>query len=480
MKIIVGGLYHESNTFNPFVTNKEDFVLVEGEKILDRVASTQVFREANVDIVPSIHAFGLSSGIVTKDAYRYFADKMLHVIKNETDIDGIWLHLHGSMTVEGIGSGELQLLKEIREIVGKEIPISLALDIHGNNAKDLTNYVNIIRAYRTVPHVDQPETEIITARLLLEMLEKNTKVKPAFLRLPMIIGGETALGAVDPLKSIFNKLDEMEQLEGIATASFFIGFSWADTENLAASVVVVPASEQYADLAEEKARELAEFVYDKRHEFDFDAEALEPDEAIQTALSSELRPVFISDSGDNTTGGAVGVNTVLLEMLLDDNPRDKKVCIAAIYDKDAFEKCKEQQVGDQIDLKVGAEHDEHSKGVPIHGVVKAKGDLMGYLGATTDKVGEVCTISIGNIDLVIANSGESFITIGHFEAAGLDISEYDIVVVKQGYLFDELSAMSELDILALTPGATYQLIEELEFKHIPRPSYPFEKETMLK
>ncbi|MDY0393507.1 MlrC C-terminal domain-containing protein [Virgibacillus halophilus] len=158
----------------------------------------------------------------------------------------------------------------------------------------------------------------------------------------------------------------------------------------------------------------------------------------------------------------------------------KKVCIAAIYDKDAFEKCKEQQVGDQIDLKVGAEHDEHSKGVPIHGVVKAKGDLMGYLGATTDKVGEVCTISIGNIDLVIANSGESFITIGHFEAAGLDISEYDIVVVKQGYLFDELSAMSELDILALTPGATYQLIEELEFKHIPRPSYPFEKETMLK
>ncbi|MDY0393508.1 M81 family metallopeptidase [Virgibacillus halophilus] len=105
---------------------------------------------------------------------------------------------------------------------------------------------------------------------------------------------------------------------------FFIGFSWADTENLAASVVVVPASEQYADLAEEKARELAEFVYDKRHEFDFDAEALEPDEAIQTALSSELRPVFISDSGDNTTGGAVGVNTVLLEMLLDDNPRDKK------------------------------------------------------------------------------------------------------------------------------------------------------------
>ncbi|MDY0393509.1 M81 family metallopeptidase [Virgibacillus halophilus] len=206
MKIIVGGLYHESNTFNPFVTNKEDFVLVEGEKILDRVASTQVFREANVDIVPSIHAFGLSSGIVTKDAYRYFADKMLHVIKNETDIDGIWLHLHGSMTVEGIGSGELQLLKEIREIVGKEIPISLALDIHGNNAKDLTNYVNIIRAYRTVPHVDQPETEIITARLLLEMLEKNTKVKPAFFEIANDHRRGNSVGCCGSLKINFQQI----------------------------------------------------------------------------------------------------------------------------------------------------------------------------------------------------------------------------------------------------------------------------------
>lgn len=106
------------------------------------------------------------------------------------------------MTVQGIGSAELQLLKEIREIVGSKVPISLTLDPHANNTNELMNYANIVRAYRTVPHVDQEETEIITAKNLVEIINNNELVNPSFIRLPMIIGGETALGRLDPLKSI--------------------------------------------------------------------------------------------------------------------------------------------------------------------------------------------------------------------------------------------------------------------------------------
>ena len=475
MKIVVGGFYHESNTFNPFLTDKDNFTLYEGEEMLDRVASTEIFKEAGATAIPTIHAFGLSSGVVTEETYRYFADKILHVLRNETDIDGIWLHLHGSMTVEGIGSAELQLLKEIREIVGGEIPISLALDPHGNNMAELIEHVNIIRSYRTVPHEDQSETEVITARLLLESIKGKTYTKPAFIRLPMLIGGETALGAVDPLKSIFNKLEEIEKLDGIATASFFIGFAWADTENSTPSVVVVPESDEYREIAKEKAKEIADYVYAKKDEFDFTVPALYPKDSIRTALDSKSKPVFITDSGDNTTGGATGIYTYLLDMFLKEDLGDKKVCIAAVFDKEAFEECNKSNIGDQIQVNVGVNYDSYSKSIPIEGVLKTKGDLMGYLGATNDKAGEVCTISAGNIDLVVANSGESFITIGHFEAAGLDLSEYDIIVVKQGYLFAELSAIAELEILALTPGATYQILEELEFENIPRPAYPLDK-----
>jgi microcystin degradation protein MlrC len=76
---------------------------------------------------------------------------------------------------------------------------------------------------------------------------------------------------------------------------------------------------------------------------------------------------------------------------------------------------------------------------------------------------------------VIANKGDSFITVGHFNAAGLNMDDYDVIVVKQGYLFAELAALAKLHIMALTPGATYQLFHKLEFHHIPRPCYPFDQ-----
>lgn len=476
MKVIIGGLYHESNTFNPFPTHADDFVLVEGEDVFARVCSTKVFQEAGITVIPTVYATALSSGVVTEKAFRFFADKMLNVINNESDIDGIWLHLHGAMTVENVGSGELQLLKEIRELVGSEIPISLTLDIHGNNATELKQYVNIIRAYRTVPHTDQCETEIITAELLIDIMKTKQNISPAYVQLPMIISGEQALGDQEPLKSIFNKLYEIEKIDGIATASFFIGFSWADTINSAASVIVVPRTEKDTPIAEEQAKSLAEYIYSKRNDFQFNAIALPPVDAIEKAITHKASPVFISDSGDNTTGGGVGIYTGILRSFLSlKDLNNKKVCISAIFDAEAFENCDQYDIGDTVTIDVGTNYDEHSASVTVKGKLKAKGDLLGYLGGTSDRVGKTCTISVGEIDVVIANKGHSFITLNHFKSAGLNIKDYDVIVVKQGYLFPELSKISKLDLLALTPGATYQLLEELDFKLIQRPMYPLDK-----
>lgn len=468
MKILVGCLYHETNTFNPFPTSAGDFVLHEGEEAAKRVASTEVFRDFGAKVIPSIYATGLSSGIVKKEAYRYFADKLLGVLKENRDIDGIWLHLHGAMIVEEIGSGELALLKEVRELIGYDIPISLTLDIHANISEEMQKYVNIVRSYRTVPHVDQPETEKITAQLLVDSLVQQTKISPSFMRLPLLICGEKALGSRDPLRSIFKKMEEVEKIKGISTASFFICHAWSDSENTASSIFVTPKSEEFKDLADKVAGELWDYVYDRRNEFEFDAIALEPEEAVERAVQEQVKPVFISDSGDNTTAGATGMNTVLLDLFKNKDIAQKRVLIAAIHDTNAFSVLDTHEIGDAVSVKVGMNYDVNSCPVVIEGTLKAKGDLLGYLNATNDKVGEVCTVGMGNVDIVIANRGESFITLNHFIRAGLDVNLYDIIVVKQGYLFDELSSISKLDILAMTPGATFQKIKELGYQYIPK------------
>lgn len=474
MKIVVGCLYHETNTFNPFLTSTDDFVLVEGDKAAERLASTAVFQEHGIEVVPTIYATALSSGIVKQETYRYFANKIVAVLQQHSAIDGIWLHLHGAMVVEGIGSGELALLKEIRACVGKDIPISITLDIHGNIAKDFYKYVNIVCSYRTVPHVDQLEVERRTARFLLDCVNNKAQITPFFTRLPMIIPGEKALGASEPLRSIFQKIAEIEQREGILTASFFICHAWSDSENTASSVFVIPESEQYEGEAEQALRELADYIYARRHEFEFEAVVLEPDEAVERAMYERAKLVFISDSGDNTTAGTPGMSTAMLRLFVKKEFGGKKALIAAIYDPEAYRTLQSHQIGDAVSVQIGTGYDDDSAPVLVKGTLKCKGDLLGYLNATNDKVGDVCTVTAGDIDVVVANRGDSFITVNHFTQAGLNIDEYDVIVVKQGYLFDELSAISELDILAMTPGATYQRIENIDYKHIPRPLFPLD------
>ncbi|GIP36106.1 M81 family metallopeptidase [Paenibacillus sp. J2TS4] len=466
MKVLVGCFYHETNTFNPQPTHKEDFVFVEGDAVLDRLHSVAALRMQQVDVIPGIYATGLSSGIVTKSTFDFFAQKLLAVLQ-DTEVDGIWLHLHGSMVVEGIGSGELELIKQIRAFVGSQIPISLTLDIHGNIPEELSQLVNIVRAYRTVPHTDQAETERITAEALTALIAIKETITPAFVKLPVVICGEKALGNREPLQSIFAELAAVEEIEGIATASFFLGHAWSDTAHTGASVFVVPRTRHDVETAEQACHRLVEFIVARKHQFDFASQALAPEQALDYALQIDDKPVFVSDSGDNTTAGAPGCNTVLLKLLTQRDLNGKKAVIASIFDQAAFAELNQHEVGEHVSVWVGGGADDYSEQVLLTGILKAKGDLLGYLNAENDVVGQVCTIEMDALDVVIANRGDSFISINHFVRAGLQFTDYDVIVLKQGYLFDALTKVARGEVLALTPGATYLQIAELNYLALP-------------
>lgn len=152
----------------------------------------------------------------------------------------------------------------------------------------------------------------------------------------------------------------------------------------------------------------------------------------------------------------------------------KKVCIAAIYDPEAFERCHRAAVGEDVSVSIGVGDQEYSGAVALTGVLKAKGQLLGYLGSESDAIGQTCTVAVGDVDIVITDKASSFVSVNHFTAAGLDLNDYDVIVVKQGYLFDELSKLAQLAIFALTPGATDQRLERIPYRHLPRPIYPFD------
>ena len=151
----------------------------------------------------------------------------------------------------------------------------------------------------------------------------------------------------------------------------------------------------------------------------------------------------------------------------------KKVIVTSIWDEVSVNKCLEYEEGDKIELCVGRNLDENTKSVNVVGHIKKIGKLMGYMGLEDDETGIAVTISVDNLDFVITNRPSSFISINHFsKGAGVNYSDYDVIVVKQGYLFAELREVSELSILALTPGATHQIVENFEYHNIVPPVYP--------
>ena len=85
----------------------------------------------------------------------------------------------------------------------------------------------------------------------------------------MIIPGEKGIGKAEPMKSILNKLKEYEKLEGILLKIYFNGYARTDTPHTSASVIVIPESEKHQDLVLKIAKELANYIFDLRHDFQF-------------------------------------------------------------------------------------------------------------------------------------------------------------------------------------------------------------------
>jgi len=468
-RIIVGSLRQETNSFSQVKTLAKDFTVYKGEEMLEHIAATPVFLEADVEIIPTLCAYAMPSGKVDEKTYLSYKNYIIDHIPHDEKIDGVWLYLHGAMNVENIGSGEGLLVSEIRKKVGPDIPIAVALDFHANNTDLLVKSANIIYGYRTVPHEDHKETQIRAAELLLKCIDENIHPEPVMVRPPLLFPGEMVTTGVEPAKSLIKELYNAEKEEGVLCASIFSCMPWTDAPNAGASVVVVGKKGYPGTL--KQAKRLAKLFWDAKEEFKFEEEAAKPEEAVDMAVKAREEPVFISDSGDNVTAGAAGDNTYLLSILLD--KKIEKTLVAGITDSRVVRKFNSCNVGDCLSLKLGAELDSTSKSIEVNAILKGKGSIDGKENRRS--TGFVL-INVDGIDIIVTDTRYSFTSPAIMECAGVKVSDYKIIVVKLGYIFPDLRRISKRSIMALTPGSSCLAIDSFEFHNIIRPMYPVDKD----
>jgi microcystin degradation protein MlrC len=467
MRIAIASLQQESNSLTPVSSHEEDFDLVRGTDMYEKVHVTQMLEEAGVVVIPTIYAHALPGGPLEKSDFLRMAGEIIEGIP--PDVDGIWLYLHGALFVRELGSGETYLLRRIREKVGFNIPVSVALDFHANNTDEFVSLCNVICGFRTAPHRDQIETERKALRLLLYCIRNNLLPKSQLARANVMVPGDCVQTDLSPLVEIMAKADEMEGVSGILCAQVFNGQPWVDTPYTGPSMVVTHEHDE--GLAKQYAETLARMFYDARRDFHFLIEALKPDEALRRALEAPEGTVFLSDSGDNTTAGAPGDNAFLLNRLLQMEARN--VLLAGITDAEACELCYKADIGDTLTLKVGGSLDPRSETAIITGIVRHRGAVLGYTG---DNGGPSAVIECQGITVIITQGRAAFTSPETFRSVKTDPLEYKIVVVKLGYLFPRLAAIAPRTILVLSPGASTEYLPDMGHRHIRRPMYPLDND----
>lgn len=479
MKILVAKFQLESNEHVPMKCDLEHTALSFGKDALLHMQLGNCFKDSDIELIPVLCADAACSGVMTANAFLYLENRILGVVKNNLkELDGIYFHLHGASYVdEGIGSGEHHLVHEVRKIVGPYFPIAVSCDPHGNLTKEYVENCTIIRSYRESPHTDIEETVQFVTMELVKLIRQRKFITPIYQKLPLILGGEQSVSNDEPVFSLNNYMNELEKDSRILSISWHVGYLRHDCPEAGCGIIVVPSDNKYQDYAKEICQKVSTYIWNKRHEFHYTGLTLSPIEALNKALNFSDKPVFITDSGDNVTSGAMGANTFILNQFISTKNLNKKVLIAAINDSNACHMLLKKEINDTCIIDLGLGIDELTSKIHLPVAVKYKGYQEGTaMYGEFGNYGPLVTVSVKNkpIDIVITDNNHSFVEKHQLFACGIDWDDYDIIVVKQGYIHPEEKEKGKLCIMSLTGGATPQDTKLISFKKIQRPIFPID------
>lgn len=467
-KIFMGGFHLESNTSNPVKVGFEDFEIKRGEVLRSHFQKVvRTIQDAGYSVLPALYAEStcVAGGVLSIAGFRKIAEELIDSVPLDGSIAGVWLYLHGSMQVEFIGSGEAFLVSAIRERVGPNVPISVALDFHGNITYTLTRSANLITGYRTAPHVDIEQTLITAARLLCRAVSEGVLPWIIQAKVPMLQPGEAATTDMPHIKCILETLDEIQEIDGVWRASYFTGMSWIDCPHNGSSIVVCGTAKDRTQV-EDKVLALGKRIWEDRYKFRLSDNSMDTEEAIHLAAKSDKKVVFVSDSGDNVTAGAVGDNAYMLKRFLDLGL--KKALIAGLWDEAAVDAGAEAGAGGKVTVSVGGKHDASSTSVLL------KDALVKRVNRDSNGKATGVLLSIAGIDVAINSERVSFTNEDDFVKFGIAYRDYHIIVVKLGYLYPGLSLIQDDSYIALTRGNAMLTIKDFHYTKQHRPLYPFE------
>ena len=438
-RVLIAEFMHETNTFSVQKTDRASFEkcsLYLDNEIPAAFRSTRTFMGAGYEaaerfgwtIVTPLVAGATPAGRVTDACFEEFTAILLAA----AEVDGILLHLHGSMSTESHDDGEGELLARIRAAVGPAIPIVVVLDLHATVTQRMADNASALISYRTYPHIDQYERGHQAAALLDRTLRGETRPKVAIARRPILYAMDGGRTTSKPMLELLKRADALEASGEALVVSIQAGFSSADVHDIGPSVAVTAED---GTRAQAIAEELMDYVWQERHWSTITFTPLEEAIAEAALPSTEGKPLVISDYSDNPGSGAYGDATTLLRAILD--ARLANVGFHAICDPEAALQAQEAGVGNMVRLKLGGKVDPAIGGAPLEitaeVVTLSNGRFIAYGpmgGGTWRNHGLSALLRVDGVEIVVITNNGQATDLAQFTSLGVDPLRKSTLVVK--------------------------------------------------
>jgi microcystin degradation protein MlrC len=490
MRVAVGQLWQETNTFNLIPTTRaefEAFGVLRGRELIEQLADTNEpggFIQSlerwpeRPEIVGLVRLPAWPAGRLTADTLAWLRREMLGGLGMAGPLDAVLLALHGALVAEGEPDVEGAILEDVRRRVGARVPIVVTLDLHANVTHRMVEAADAIVLYHTAPHVDVFETGQRGAAVLRRILVDGVRPVRAFQKVPAVLPAERAntQDADSVSSALRQRLVDLEREPGILAAGLATVQPWLDIPELGSAVVVV--SDGDPARAREACRDVATEFWSRRRSY---LPALEDlGEAVRRARAlCDEGLVVLGDSADATTSGAPGDSTwVLAELLRYDWPRP---ALVPLVDPELVDELHGQAPATSWSGKVGGKRDtRHAPALVLNAELErsfeARFVLSGHLGRNlVIDMGRSVVLKMGNVRVLVTSRTGPHFAPELFRAAGFDPFTAAVLVAKSPCGFRAAYRDHARAILMVrAPGCAPSDFWNYPYQHIPRPLWPWD------
>jgi len=481
MRIGLGGIWQETNTFSPQPTSWEDFrryQLFEGPDLVAALAGTgtelggaiAAAREHRVRPVGLLFGAALPAGTVERVAFERMLRTLVERARVAPDLDGLVLSLHGAMVVDGHPDPEAEIVAALRAVLG-ELPIGVTLDYHANVGPALARAADVLCGYRSYPHVDMAERGAEALELVVRMVRGGARPDRHLVKLPLLTVPHAQEDAAAPMRQLLAAADALRADPDVWAASVLPGFAYAETDRLGFAVYVAARSR-----AADRARELAALVWARRAEFA--APLVGPDQAAAAATEAPY-PVVLVDVADNVGGGSPGDGAVLLHALARARATG---AVAVLWDPAAVARVHEEGAA-SVSLPVGG-HSDPLMGPPYlaSGPVRRYGPVDylrtgSYMRGQRVEMGRVAVVEDRIGQLVLTEHRVVPFDDDHLAAVDVWPRSARAIVAKGAIAWKAaFGGYAARAVYARTPGYCPAAVDQLSYRSRPEPLYPLERD----